>query len=45
MKFKKIDKITQSQLNQYNKQNYTSRKKDSNGGYEYIVFGTDQDLD
>lgn len=45
MKLNKIDKISQAQLAQYNTQSNVARNRGSQGGYEYIIFATDQDLD
>lgn len=45
MKITKLEKINVDQLKQYNNQKKVRRNRESKGGYEYIVYATDQDLD
>ena len=42
---KKLSKLNQVEQSYYKSQSNVVRRKEQNGGYEYVVFGTDQDLD
>lgn len=45
MKITKLNKLSTEQVKKYNGQKNVTRNRESKGGYEYIVYATDQDLD
>lgn len=45
MKIRKLDTISKEQLDEYKNNKYIKRRKILKGGYEHIVFATDEDLD
>lgn len=42
---KKLSKLDANQQRYYDKQTNVSRGKEQSGGYEYVIYATDQDLD
>mgnify|MGYP001055801204 CR=1 FL=1 len=45
MNIKQLNKLTDSQIKNYAAQSMTRRRTEHKGGYEHVVFATDQDLD
>ena len=42
---KKIEKITDADITAYKANPLVRRKRENNGGYDMIVYASDQDLD